>query len=160
MAGQQKEHGPQGPRGLGWIDLPPVWLAAALVGSWHLRGIGPDLGAFGVAAGGLVAVAALVLVALAVREFARHRTTVVPHNVPAALVTTGIYARSRNPIYLADLMILGGLSLAWNAPLGLALVPILWWILDRRFVRPEEARMSGKFLAGFDAYTQRTGRWL
>ncbi|ETX29247.1 S-isoprenylcysteine methyltransferase [Roseivivax isoporae LMG 25204] len=143
-----------------WLDMPPVWLAAALLLAWQLRGIGPALGRAGDVAGGLLLVAALALLGLAVREFRRHRTTIVPHEEARALITTGIYARSRNPIYLADALILAGFALVWSAPLGLILVPVFVWIVTKRFIQPEEARLSAKFVAAFDAYAQQTNRWL
>ena len=44
-------------------------------------------------------------------QFRKMRTTIHPHNQPAALITGGIYQRTRNPIYIGDLGILTGLCL-------------------------------------------------
>ncbi len=143
-----------------FADTPPVWLLLFLALAWLLRGIGPGFGVAGDVVGGALIVAALAVVVAAALEFRRHRTTIVPHETPSELITTGIYARSRNPIYLADAVILAGFALIWSAPLALLLVPVFMVLLTARFVLPEEARLRDKFLARFEAYAQQTGRWL
>ncbi|ETX15626.1 S-isoprenylcysteine methyltransferase [Roseivivax halodurans JCM 10272] len=143
-----------------WIDTPPVWLAGFAGAAWMLRGLGPELGAVGDVLGGILIALALLLVGLAAREFRRHRTTIIPHEIPKALITTGIYARSRNPIYLADAMILAGLALIWSASLALILVPAFMAMIQARFVLPEERRLENNFPAEYAAYAQQTKRWL
>jgi hypothetical protein len=53
------------------------------------------------------------------------RTTVIPRRNPSALVTGGLFAWSRNPIYLADAIILTGAILWLDAVLALPLVAVL-----------------------------------
>ncbi len=101
-----------------------------------------------------------MLTALAAYEMRNRRTTIIPHRDADALVTTGIFSRSRNPIYLADVMILSGMILYWGAVLSLPLVPILLWLLERRFVIPEEDRLRRKFRADFARYCQKVRRWV
>lgn len=147
-----------------WIDLPPVWLAAFAALAWaqsaHLPA-GLDFGgAWADFAGGLCVGAGLILMALAFAEFRRHRTTVIPHQTPARLIQSGIFSRTRNPIYLGDALILLGLILRWDAVLALPLVPIFVWVIERRFVIPEEDRMRREFRADFARYAQKVRRWL
>ena len=149
---------------LKWVDLPPVWLAGALALAWAQARHWPLGLSFGGGwadlAGGLLVGGGLVLVALAAAEFRRARTTIVPHRQASALVTGGIYSRTRNPIYLADLMILAGLVLYWDAVLSLVLVPLLLWVLERRFVIPEENRLRRTFRADFARYAHKVRRWI
>jgi protein-S-isoprenylcysteine O-methyltransferase Ste14 len=149
---------------LKWVDLPPVWLAGALALAWLQARHWPLGLSFGGGwadlAGGLLVGGGLVLVALAAAEFRRARTTIVPHRQASALVTGGIYSRTRNPIYLADLMILAGLILYWDAVLSLVLVPLLLWVLERRFVIPEENRLRRTFRADFARYAHKVRRWI
>ena len=147
-----------------WIDLPPVWLIGAL-GIALVQDRAFDLGlSFGGQwadlLGGVLVGGGILLVLLAVYEFRRFKTTVMPHETPDRLITTGIFSRSRNPIYLADLLILAGFILKWDAVLSLPLIPILLWVLEVRFVIPEENRMRRKFRADFARYCQKTRRWL
>ena len=102
----------------------------------------------------------LVVVIAAVAEFARARTTVIPRQSPSALITSGIFRLSRNPIYLADLFILIGLSLYWGKVLGLVLAPLFLAIIARRFIVGEETRLKQAFGKDYDVYLSRTRRWL
>lgn len=109
---------------------------------------------------GLLIGAGIVLALMAVVEFRRHRTTVIPHEMPSAMVQSGIYKRSRNPIYLGDVLILAGLILRFDAVLSLVLIPIFVWVLERRFILPEEDRLRRTFRADFARYERQTRRWV
>lgn len=110
--------------------------------------------------GTVVALLAVALFALAGWEFLRARSTIIPHQTPRKLITTGIFALSRNPIYLGDLLLLVGLSLRWGAISGLALAPALALVLHHRFIKSEETRIRTTFGANADAYFACTRRWL
>lgn len=143
--------------------LPPVYLLAAivlmvllhrsapgatlLVFPWNLIGLPP------LAGGIALEVAAGV-------TFRRHGTSLKPHKRPSALVTGGVYAFTRNPMYLgASLMLLGiGLLLGTSAPLFVVLA--FAWAMDRLFIRAEERALAETFGPGWDAYRRRVRRWL
>lgn len=147
-----------------WIDLPPVWLVAALVCAWWQADLLPMGRSFGgiwaSVAGTAFVVAGGFLAGAAVWQFKRYRTTVIPHQTPDAMITTGVFAYSRNPIYVADVMILTGFILRWDAVVSLVLVPVFMAVITRRFILGEEARLRRKFGHAFDAYAQKTRRWL
>lgn len=147
-----------------WLDTPPVWLLACAFLAWalgHWAPLGLSLeGALTDLLSGLLIGGGVLLVVLAGLEFRRHATTVNPHGTPRALIRTGIFKRSRNPIYLGDVLILAGLVLRFDAVLALPLVPAFLWMLERRFVIPEENRMRRLFRADFARYAQETRRWL
>ncbi|CUX81594.1 MAG: putative protein-S-isoprenylcysteine methyltransferase [Roseibaca calidilacus] len=144
------------------LDYPPVWLLGALgLAKVETLLLGP---AFQVDAltliGNLLFWAGLALMGAAALSFLRARSTIVPHEQPAKLITGGLYRLSRNPIYLADLLLLGGLALVWGSVAGLVLVPVLGRILTRRFIEPEEARLRAAFGPKADAFFARTRRWV
>ena len=143
------------------LDYPPVWLIAALLVAWGQAQAVP-LGGPGLAywPGTVIAGAGLALMALAVPSFLAARTTIIPHRDPSALMTGGIYRYSRNPIYLGDALFLAGMCLRWGAWPSLVLVPLLGWVLTRRFIEPEEARLRAAFGAQAEAFMQRTRRWV
>jgi len=147
-----------------WIDIPPVWLLGCIVLAWvqsAYYGLGLSFGGvWADFAGGLLVGGGLVLMALAFAEFRRHRPTIIPHQEAERLIQTGIYRRSRNPIYLGDMLILAGLILRWDAVLSLPLLPVLLWVLETRFVIPEENRLRRKFRAEFGRYCLKTRRWV
>jgi protein-S-isoprenylcysteine O-methyltransferase Ste14 len=147
-----------------WIDLPPVWLAVMIALAWaqsvwlpmglSFGGVWADF------AGGVLVGGGLILMALAVFEMRRARTTIIPHKEAAKLVQSGIFSRTRNPIYLGDVLVLAGLILRFDAVLALPLVPVFLWILEKRFVIPEENRLRRAFRAEFARYCQKTRRWI
>ena len=104
-------------------------------------------------------IAGLITLA-ALWEFMRARTTFVPRRDPSALITTGIFTLTRNPIYLADALVLLGLSLMWGKVLGVLMVIPFVWLLQQRFVLGEEARLQAEFGEAFEAYANQTRRWL
>ena len=147
-----------------WIDIPPVWLLAAVIATWFIGHAQP----FGLSLdfpitqllGGLLVGAGIILMALAAMEMHKQRTTIIRHKEADSLVTSGIFKRTRNPIYLGDAAILAGLALRWDAVLALVLVPIFIWIIEKRFIIPEENMLRRKFRADFAHYEQKTRRWV
>lgn len=147
-----------------WIDIPPVWLALGLGVAWCQAQWYPMGLTFGGALadflGGLLVGAGLVLMALAAYEMARQKTTIIPHREADRLVQSGIFSRSRNPIYLGDALVLAGFILKWDAVLSLPLVPIFVWWIEKHFILGEEDRLRRKFRADFARYCQKTRRWI
>ncbi len=147
---------------LRYLDYPPIWLLAALGLVWGETVLVPQslVGAGGQMMGNALILLAILLILAAVAGFVQARSTIIPHQMPRQLITGGIFRLSRNPIYLADLLLLVGFSLRWGAVSGLALVPLLAWVLHVRFILGEEARLRAAFGAAADAYFARTRRWL
>ncbi|MDZ4134428.1 MAG: isoprenylcysteine carboxylmethyltransferase family protein [Paracoccaceae bacterium] len=144
------------------LDWPPVWLLGALAAVW---GLGqalpwPLFGGMGRGVGAVLVLAGLLLMALAVAQMTRARTSVIPRAQPAALVTGGVFGLSRNPIYLGDVLVLAGAVLWWDVPLALPLIPGLMAVLQARFIRGEEARLRAAFGPAFDAWAARVRRWI
>jgi len=143
------------------IDIPPSWLALHLVAAWAVSLISPALfGDVGRVAGQWLLVLGLVIMAGAVAQMALARTTVIPRRNPSAIVTRGLFAWSRNPIYLADALILIGGILWLDAVLALPLVFSFVWLIETRFIRDEEARLTLAFGPEFDLWASRTRRWI
>ena len=113
---------------------------------------------FGVG-GGLVAVG-LVVMTLAVRAFRDAGTNVETPKPATALVTDGIYARSRNPMYVALALLFAGIAvLADSGWLALLLVPYVA-VLRIGVIAREERYLERKFGAPYRAYRARVRRWL
>lgn len=145
------------------LDLPPVWLALFLVLAWGIAQahapLGDRLAEAGWAAGWALVALALGIVGWAALAFRRAGTTIMPHEAPSALVEGGPYRWSRNPIYLADLMILAGAALILGAPLALVLLLPFRQVLLRRFILPEEARLEQALGEVYRTYKARVRRW-
>lgn len=106
--------------------------------------------------------AGLALMGACAWQFRRAGTTVNPMK-PAkasALVDTGLYRLSRNPIYLGDALILVGWGL-WLANFAsLAAIALLVAYLNRFQIGPEERALRAAFGAEYDAYRARVRRWI
>lgn len=116
---------------------------------WSVRGIGV-----------LVFSAGFVLVFVSLASLKRHHTTTNPIDVPTQLVTDGPFAVSRNPVYLADVLVALGSALASGSWLAL-LVPVMCFVVIDRLVIPvEERHMKQAFGARYTRYTQTVRRWV
>lgn len=145
------------------IDLPPVWLAAFMILGWALSEHAPDwrfqsqttiaLGAALIAAGVALAVWSAVF-------FWRARTSIIPGREADRLITQGPYRFSRNPIYLADLLVLVGLGFALGSIWPFALAPVFVWVLERRFIAPEEVMLRRRFPQAFADWSSSVRRWI
>jgi len=87
-------------------------------------------------------------------------TTVKPYETPSALITTGVYSLSRNPMYLGMSLILIGVALLMGSLTPYTIVPGFIIIIDRAFIRPEEATLNRQFGEAWTAYVERVRRWL
>lgn len=145
---------------LALIDLPPVWLAAHLAAAWVLAVVSPPVfGWIGDGSGIVLIGFGLILALGAAAQLALAGTTVIPRRTPSSLVTSGLFAWSRNPIYLADLILLLGAILWLDAVLALPLLAGFAWLIQTRFIRDEEARLTLAFGPEFDLWAARTRRW-
>lgn len=145
------------------IDYPPVWLVAFLIIAWFQGSYYPMGLSFGTIwaplLGGLLVGGGFLLMALAVMEFLKHKTTIVPRRESSAFMQSGIFKRTRNPIYLGDLMVLAGLILYWDVPLSMPLIPIYLWVLEKRFILGEEKHLRETYRLEFAKYEQKVRRW-
>jgi protein-S-isoprenylcysteine O-methyltransferase Ste14 len=143
--------------------LPPTFFLGALIamvalhlllpvvrlveGWWRLAGVVPLM------AGAVFATGPSMV-------FDRRGTTVKPFEAPSVLVTGGWYRVSRNPMYVGLVLILVGCAALLGTLGPVAVIPAFAWLLDRRFIRPEEAALEDAFGEGYRAYRARVRRWL
>jgi len=102
----------------------------------------------------------LAAMTLAVRSFIRADTPVPTREPTRALVTTGIHALSRNPIYVAMFLIYLGIGLFANTVWILVLLVPLALVIRCGVVGREETYLERKFGEGYRAYKARVPRWL
>ncbi len=80
-------------------------------------------------------------------------------NPPEALVTTGIYAWTRNPMYLGHFIYITGIAITIQSVTAvLLLVFTLIWYQPR--VRMDEERLVELFGDEYEDYRKRVKRWL
>jgi len=104
--------------------------------------------------------AGLLLGGTAVKAQFQAGTPVDPHQPTTALVESGPYRFTRNPIYLSFAFIIPGVALLFNTLWTLPLVPGMLAILDREMVQREEVYLEQKFGREYKEYKARVPRWL
>lgn len=147
---------------------PPVIYLAALAASFLLHqavSITPGLMSRGLpgylfsAAGLGCVVFGGMLLWSATLGFRRAGTPIPPNRPTKSLVTTGIYARTRNPMYLAFTLILLGLGFL-TANLWMVLATIGAVVLVTRLaILREEPYLAARFGAEYEAYRAAVPRW-
>jgi protein-S-isoprenylcysteine O-methyltransferase Ste14 len=129
---------------LDWL-MPLPFMPAALPAGWL---------------GGAVFVVAVALLAWAIATITRAGSN-VPTNMPTTtIVDTGPYRFTRNPIYLAMLLGLVGLALAFDSLWLLAVLVPFALVIRYGVVAHEEAYLERKFGDGYRRYRSRVRRWL
>ena len=140
---------------------PPVMVAGVLAVAWILRSVVPvPLGPPLPDAGLLVMFAALALIGWAVLVLVRAGNDPRPDKPDAAMVETGPFRFSRNPIYLGFLVGVAGFALRWGDLWGWIALAASHLLLDRMVVAKEEAYLARRFGATYEAYRGRVRRWL
>jgi protein-S-isoprenylcysteine O-methyltransferase Ste14 len=76
------------------------------------------------------------------------------------LITEGIYAHTRNPMYVGNVLILSGVGFAVNTWACWLLATALGVFVYVAIIAAEENFLRGKFGPGFDDYCRDVPRWL
>jgi protein-S-isoprenylcysteine O-methyltransferase Ste14 len=121
---------------LTWLEHAPVAVAG-----WGLLGL------------------SLAWIVIAQAQMGRSWRIGIDVGMRPPLVRTGLFARSRNPIFLGMRLNLAGLFLALPNAATLALL-LLGEALMQLQVRLEEAHLSAVFGAEYDAYRAAVPRWI
>ena len=114
---------------------------------------GPFMGIF-------LAVSGLTLGFTAFRTMRRAQTSPNPQEPVTAIVSTGPFQLSRNPIYLSMTLLYSGIAILSDALWPLLLLPIVLRLINRGVIDQEEAYLERKFGAEYTTYKQRVHRWL
>src|SRR5215469_3649531 len=140
---------------------PVIFLCAVLLGvavnwAWPLKFMPRNVGLLGL----LVTVCAVVLFLLSYRQFRAAGTSVRGSERTTAIVRTGPYRFSRNPIYLAFILFVLGLSV-WlnNLWLIVTLIPAVG-LIATVVIRREEAFLERNFHDEYLNYKRSVRRWL
>jgi protein-S-isoprenylcysteine O-methyltransferase Ste14 len=144
--------------------LPPLPFAVAIAGGWwldrHVHVLPLPRGGLPLAAGLLLIGTAVLVFVWALVTLRRQRTTVNPYRAATALCTDGPFGFSRNPIYVADWLVLAGFALVLGTAWPLVFAPPIWLLIRFGVIRHEEAHLEAVFGEAYRAYRGRVRRWL
>lgn len=110
--------------------------------------------------GWALVVASAVISLPALIAFRRARTSIIPHRPATAVVDTGPYRWTRNPMYLGLTVLSAGVACVFNALWPLLLVPVAVLVTDRYTIAREERYLERAFGDAYRAYCRRVRRWV
>lgn len=88
------------------------------------------------------------------------KTSPNPKRPVSALVSSGIFQRTRNPMYVGLTLIFVGLLTFFQNGWGLVLTPILIWLITICVIIPEEKYLEEKFGSKYLEYKSIVRRWI
>ena len=143
--------------------LPPVVYFGPFSLMWALHWWRP----WTIPGGTAMTVAGMVLVLIgvaltfwSVTALRRAHTTVIPWEQVSAMVTTGPFRFSRNPIYLADAVAYLGATLIIHSWWPLVALPGVLWMMRHKVIDREERYLAERFGDAYRDYQRRVRRWL
>lgn len=143
---------------------PPIILGLCALFIWLVRNEGPLPISNEIKAilGGSFVIVGIAFDLMGLREFQKHKTTINPlnPNKTATIVQTGIYARTRNPMYLGMVFILAGWAIINKASFGIITIPLFMKYIETFQILPEERILTEKFGKKFQEYCAKTPRWI
>ena len=145
------------PRG----HVPPPVLAAVAFGAQWLVSRGKSRTQRSWLTGALVVVGSGVLMGSAVLQFRRSHTTVNPKTLDTtALVVTGPYKLTRNPMYVGMTGLLVAHAITRRSWLALLPAGLFATVMDQIQIPAEEAALQQRFGTSFEQYRADVPRWL
>jgi len=147
------------------IKPPFLFLGAIALGSLLslVLPIGPRLGSangLALAVGLTFVTMGFALAGLSVRRFRLAGTSPVPGQPSTALVVTGPYHITRNPIYIGFVLVYFGLAVMLTSLWVLVLLIPVLMVLQRGIVEREEDYLQRQFGEAYRKYKARVPRWL
>lgn len=144
---------------------PPTVLTLFALAALGLEGIFPlsgalfDGGPWVIPGGVLIILCGVAIAALAVRTLILAETTFKLDRASRRLVNTGIFARTRNPIYLGFVIMLLGFAIMAGSLWMLILTPVFVLYLRFFVIAREEEYLERRFGDEYRTYKQKVPRW-
>ncbi len=145
---------------------PPVLTIGMLIGCYLLTRYLPlgwerdEIPSIMPPTGYLIAGLAIALDVWTFLTFARNRANIMPNRAATTLLTSGPFSFSRNPIYLANVMLVLGVGFILGSRWFLLGAALLFLLLQQLAIKREEAHMAARFPQDWQEYTLRVRRWI
>lgn len=95
-----------------------------------------------------------------ISSFNKKETTHMPFGTPSALVVSGPYQYTRNPMYVALTLIQAGISLFIGRPVSLLAAPLFFVIMNFRQIPYEEKLLTELFGDEYLEFCKNVRRWI
>lgn len=108
----------------------------------------------------MIMVINLIIGLTAARGMLTAKTSLNPNRPTTALVLSGPFRFTRNPLYLGLTAYYAGLMIIFELTWGLLLLPIVIWLITAWVIVPEEKYLEQKFGTEYLNYKSRVRRWI
>lgn len=148
------------------IPWPPLIYLVAIVGAvtcgrlYPLPWLSGPFADVLFAAGGLAIIAAIALYISAVGAMRRAGTPLRPGSTALHLVTTGAFGLTRNPLYLANTLVLVGIGLLTGGLWFFLFALLAAFATQKLAIDPEESHLQARFGKKYRDYAKRVRRWI
>ncbi len=143
---------------------PVIYVSAAVIGLildhfWPLPWPTAPVSTAIMMVGVLLVSVAIAMELATVLTFRKHATSILPYRSATNLITSGPFAWSRNPIYLANTLLVVGAGLIFGI-LWLVIAGVLAAFFTLHLaIKREETHLAAKFGQAWNDYSDRTHRW-
>ncbi len=110
--------------------------------------------------GTLIALCALSITAVEARNHGKSGSNVEPWKPTTLILSDGLYAYSRNPIYVGMAITYVGIALAAGSWLAFLLLPFCLLVIRYHVIAREEAYLEEKFGDEYLSYKASVRRWI
>jgi len=149
------------------IPIPPplIYVVPFLIGTLLHHTIGGDTIPETVRMTAYHAGTAMVVLGLAINALAwvamiRAKTPVIPTRPTTAIVTSGPYRFSRNPLYASLALLYAGFPLIFGYLWPYTFLPLVLFLIVRLVIEREERYLERKFGADYTRYRDAVRRWI
>ena len=94
------------------------------------------------------------------KAFREVGTTVKPFEESTALLMSGVFRISRNPMYLGYELILIGIAIMLRSLAPYVVIPVFVVLMNWVFIRVEEQMLEEKFGLAWSEYGRKVRRWI
>ena len=151
------------PNRLPWppmLYVSAIALAVLANLAYELPWFAPPLSEMLFAVGWLLVAAVVAIDLSAMRTLARARTTILPHRGADHLVTGGPFSFSRNPIYLANTLLMIGVGLISGIVWFILFAIVAAFITQKLAIEREERHLEQRFGKRYRDYRKKVRRWI
>jgi protein-S-isoprenylcysteine O-methyltransferase Ste14 len=148
------------------IARPPLIVLGTLIAAFALDYFYPQghlartVSSLRYLASGTAIICGVLLLGAAANEMRKAKTNIPTWEPTLALATGGVYARSRNPIYLAFIILLIGIGMMFSSDWLLLLVIPFVLLMHFGVIRREEEYLLARFGTVYAEYMKRTPRYI
>jgi len=150
----------------GVVAPPPLIYGLPLVAGWYMNRRDPfpvmpaEYAEYAWWIGVALIAIGVVLGIAAFGQFLRKRTSVMPYKPTTAIIRSGPFRITRNPVYLAMTLGYIGAALMLNTMWPLLLLPLVLLVVHRGVIMREERYLEQKFGDEYNSYKMSVRRWI